>query len=334
MDMMMQAVVQQAPGGVETMEIGEWPRPALAPGKLLVRVMAAGVNRADLMQRAGLYPPPPGASPLLGLEVAGWVEEAADGSAFQPGDAVFGLVEGGGYAEYVQLDEALAIAKPDALSWIEAATLPEAWMTAWFNLVEKAGLQAGETALIHAGASGVGAAAIQLAALLGAQAIASAGSEEKLAFCRELGASRVFNYRDTPNFGELIKGWGGADMVLDPVGGGYLAQNLQALNPDGRLVNIGLLGGLKAELDFGRLLMKRISLIGSTLRPQPLTVKARLAAALRDTILPAILDGRLRAVVDSSYPWGQVQDAHQYMAESRNLGKVALTMFPTQAGEA
>ncbi|WP_233163942.1 NAD(P)H-quinone oxidoreductase [Chromobacterium sp. ASV23] len=331
---MMQAVVQHTPGGVETMAIGEWPRPQWAPGKLLVRVMAAGVNRADLMQREGRYPPPPGASPLMGLEVAGWVEEAADGSAFQPGDAVFGLVEGGGYAEYVLMEEALAIAKPDELSWVEAASLPEAWMTAWFNLVEKAQLQAGERVLVHAGASGVGAAAIQLANMLGATAFASAGSAQKLAFCREMGARQVFNYRETAAFGDLVKSWGGADVALDPVGASYLAENLQALNPDGRLVNIGLMGGLKAELDFGRLLMKRISLIGSTLRPQPLAVKARLAAALRERILPAILDGRLRAVVDSSYPWTQVADAHQYMAENRNLGKVVLTMFPTQAGEA
>ncbi|OHX18420.1 NAD(P)H-quinone oxidoreductase [Chromobacterium amazonense] len=332
--MMMQAVVQRTPGGVETMDIGEWPRPQLAAGKLLVRVMAAGVNRADLVQREGRYPPPPGASPLMGLEVAGWVEEAADGSAFQPGDAVFGLVEGGGYAEYVLMEEALAIAKPDELSWVEAASLPEAWMTAWFNLVEKAQLQAGERVLVHAGASGVGAAAIQLAGMLGAEAFASAGSEQKLAFCREMGARQAFNYRETAAFGDLVKSWGGADVALDPVGASYLAENLQALNPDGRLVNIGLMGGLKAELDFGRLLMKRLSLIGSTLRPQPLAVKARLAAALRERILPAILDGRLRAVVDSSYPWTQVADAHQYMAENRNLGKVVLTMFPAQAGEA
>ncbi|UTH73852.1 NAD(P)H-quinone oxidoreductase [Chromobacterium sp. IIBBL 290-4] len=330
--MTMQAVTQREPGGVDTMEIGEWQRPRLAPGKLLVRVMAAGVNRADLMQREGRYPPPPGASPLMGLEAAGWVEEAAEGSAFQPGDAVLGLVEGGGYAEYVLMDEVLAIAKPDELSWVEAASLPEAWMTAWFNLVEKAGVKSGDQVLIHAGASGVGAAAIRLAAMLGAQAFASAGSEEKLAFCRELGAARVFNYRDTPAFGELVKSWGGADAVLDPVGASYLAENLQALNPDGVLVNIGVMGGLKAELDFGRLLMKRISLVGSTLRPQPLQVKARLAAALRDRILPAILDGRIKIMVDSSYPWAQVADAHEYVAASRNLGKVVLTMFSPQVG--
>ncbi|OHX10738.1 NAD(P)H-quinone oxidoreductase [Chromobacterium sphagni] len=330
--MKMQAVAQQAPGGVETMELVERDRPQAVPGKLLVRVMAAGVNRADLMQREGRYAPPPGASPLMGLEVAGVVEEVAGESNFQPGDAVFGLLEGGGYAEYALMDEALAIVKPDPLSWVEAASLPEAWMTAWFNLAEKAGVRAGDNVLVHAGASGVGVAAIQVAGLLGAQAFASAGSADKLAFCRELGAAQVFNYRQAPAFGELVKSWGGADAVLDPVGASYLAENLQALNPDGRLVNIGLMGGLKAELDFGRLLMKRISVIGSTLRPQPLETKARLAAALRERILPGILDGRLRTVVDCSFPWSQVQDAHQYIADSRNLGKVVLTMFPLQAG--
>ncbi|OHX16558.1 NAD(P)H-quinone oxidoreductase, partial [Chromobacterium sphagni] len=273
--MKMQAVAQQAPGGVETMELVERDRPQAVPGKLLVRVMAAGVNRADLMQREGRYAPPPGASPLMGLEVAGVVEEVAGESNFQPGDAVFGLLEGGGYAEYALMDEALAIVKPDPLSWVEAASLPEAWMTAWFNLAEKAGVRAGDNVLVHAGASGVGVAAIQVAGLLGAQAFASAGSADKLAFCRELGAAQVFNYRQAPAFGELVKSWGGADAVLDPVGASYLAENLQALNPDGRLVNIGLMGGLKAELDFGRLLMKRISVIGSTLRPQPLETKAR-----------------------------------------------------------
>ncbi|AXE32911.1 NAD(P)H-quinone oxidoreductase [Chromobacterium phragmitis] len=327
----MLAVVQKAPGGAETMEMGEWDKPQAASGKLLVRVMAAGVNRADLMQREGRYPPPPGASPLMGLEVSGVVEAVVGDSAFQPGDAVFGLVEGGGYAEYVLMDEALAIAKPDGLSWVEAASLPEAWMTAWFNLVVKAGLKGGQRALIHAGASGVGVAAIQLARFLGAEAFASAGSAEKLAFCRELGASQTFNYHETPAFGERVREWGGADAVLDPVGASHLAENLQALNPDGKLVNIGLMGGLKAELDFGRLLMKRISLIGSTLRPQPLVVKSELAGALRDLILPALLEGKVRAVVDSSFPWTQVQDAHRYMADNRNLGKVVLTLFPMTA---
>jgi len=328
----MLAVVQSAPGGVDTLQLDEIAPPLRGAGQLLLRVMAAGINRADLAQRAGHYPPPPGASPILGLEVAGVVEEADADSCFRPGDAVFGLIGGGGYAEYALLDEALAIAKPDWLSWVEAASLPEAWMTAWFNLVEKAGLQAGETVLVHAGASGVGAAAIQLAGLLGAQAFASAGSEEKAAFCRQLGAAQAFNYRQTPGFGALVKDWGGADVVLDPVGASYLNDNLSALKPDGRLVNIGLLGGAKAELNLGALLMKRISLIGSTLRPQPLEVKARLARAVEARILPALEQGRLRLTLDSSYPVAQVADAHAYVEANRNLGKVVLTLFPVLAG--
>ncbi|MCS3804041.1 NADPH2:quinone reductase [Chromobacterium alkanivorans] len=328
----MLAVVQSAPGGVDTLQLDEIAPPLRGAGQLLLRVMAAGINRADLAQRAGHYPPPPGASPILGLEVAGVVEEADADSRFRPGDAVFGLIGGGGYAEYALLDEALAIAKPDWLSWVEAASLPEAWMTAWFNLVEKAGLQAGETVLVHAGASGVGAAAIQLAGLLGAQAFASAGSEEKAAFCRQLGAAQAFNYRQTPAFGALVKDWGGADVVLDPVGASYLNDNLSALKPDGRLVNIGLLGGAKAELNLGALLMKRISLIGSTLRPQPLEVKARLARAVEARILPALEQGRLRLTLDSSYPVAQVADAHAYVEANRNLGKVVLTLFPVLAG--
>ncbi|KMN31708.1 NAD(P)H-quinone oxidoreductase [Chromobacterium sp. LK1] len=328
----MLAVVQSAPGGVDTLSLDEIAPPARGGGQLLLRVMAAGINRADLAQRAGHYPPPPGASPILGLEVAGVVEEADADSRFRPGDAVFGLIGGGAYAEYALLDEALAIAKPDWLSWVEAASLPEAWMTAWFNLVEKAGLQAGETVLVHAGASGVGAAAIQLAGLLGAQAFASVGSEEKAAFCRELGATQVFNYRQTPAFGPMVKDWGGADVVLDPVGASYLGDNLAALKPDGRLVNIGLLGGAKAELNLGALLMKRITLIGSTLRPQPLEVKARLARALETRILPALEQGRLRLTLDSSYPLAQVGDAHAYVEANRNLGKVVLTLFPVLAG--
>nr|WP_176426024.1 NAD(P)H-quinone oxidoreductase [Chromobacterium sp. ASV5] len=328
----MQAVMQESYGGPEVLRLAECEQPSRRAGQLLVRVMASGVNRADLAQRAGSYPPPPGASPLLGLEVAGWVEEADADSRFQPGDAVFGLVEGGGYAEYALLEEALAIAKPDALSWVEAASLPEAWMTAWFNLVEKAGLAAGETALIHAGASGVGAAAIQLSGLLGARALATAGSEDKLAYCREMGAAAAFNYK-RQDFAAEVKALGGADVVLDPVGAAYLDANVSALRPDGRLVCIGLLGGARADFNLGALLMKRIAILGSTLRPQPLAVKGRLARALEETILPALLDGRLRLSVDCSFPLAQVEDAHRYVEENRNLGKVVLTQFPTLAGE-
>lgn len=302
--------------------------PQRQAGQLLVQVMAAGINRADIIQRDGHYPPPPGASTVLGLEVAGVVMEADANSRFQQGDAVFGLVAGGAYAEFALLDEALAIAKPNSLSWVEAASLPEAWMTAWLNLVQVGKVKAGDNVLIHAGASGVGGCAIQLARLLGAHPFASAGSADKLQFCREMGAEQVFNYKETPTFARMIKDWGGVDMILDPVGASYLAENIASLKQDGRLVNIGIMGGGKAELNLGLVLMKRLSIIGSTLRSQPLSAKAPLAQALADRILPAILDGSLKTTVDSCFPWQQVADAHAYMESNANLGKVVLTFIP------
>ena len=323
----MLAVVQSAFGGIDTLEVKEISAPTRGAGQLLLRVKAAGVNRADLAQRAGHYLPPPGVTTILGLEASGVVVEADTDSSFKPGDAVFGLVSGG-YAECALLDEELAIAKPDWLSWEEAASLPEAWMTAWFNLVEKACLQAGETVLVHAGASGVGAAAIQLAGLLDARVFASAGSEAKLAFCRKLGATQVFNYQDTPAFGALVKSWGGVDVVLDLVGGQYLNDNLLALQPDGRLVNIGLVGGRQAELNLAMLLMKRLVVIGSTLRPQPMEVKERLTRALEARILPALEQGKLHLTLDSTYPLMQVADAHGYLEARRNSGKVVLNLSP------
>lgn len=325
---MMQAILQSAPGGADTLYLGEVGRPQRQAGQLLVQVMAAGVNRADIVQREGHYPPPAGASPILGLEIAGVVMEADADSRFQPGDAVFGLVAGGAYAEYALLDEVLAIAKPDGMSWLEAASLPEAWMTAWLNLVQVGQLKAGSRVLIHAGASGVGACAIQLARMLGAHVFASAGSEAKLQFCREMGAEQAFNYKTTPAFASLVKEWGGVDMILDPVGAAYLAENLSSLKQDGRLVNIGLMGGGKSEINLGLLLMKRLSLIGSTLRSQPLAVKAPLARALADTIVPAILAGSLRTAVDSCFPWQLAAEAHAYMESNANLGKVVLAFFP------
>lgn len=324
----MQAILQDAPGGADTLYVGETAMPPRRVGQLLVQVMAAGVNRADIVQRDGHYPPPPGASSVLGLEVAGVVMEADADSRFQQGDAVFGLVAGGAYAEFALLDEVLAIAKPDSLSWAEAASLPEAWMTAWLNLVQVGKVKAGDNVLIHAGASGVGACAIQLAHLLGAQPFASAGSAEKLQFCHDMGAVQTFNYKTTPFFARLIKDWGGVDMILDPVGASYLAENIASLKQDGRLVNIGIMGGGKAELNLGLVLMKRLSIIGSTLRSQPLSAKAPLAQALADTILPAILADTLKTTIDSCFPWQQAADAHAYMESNANLGKVVLTFFP------
>ncbi len=328
--MSMQAVIQQAPGGVETLEVALIEKPQPQPGQLRVRVLAAGVNRADLVQREGHYPPPPGASPLLGLEVAGIVDEVNGPSRFQQGDAVFGLVAGGGYAEYALLDSAVAIPKPDWLSWVEAASLPEAWMTAWLNLVELAALQEGERALIHAGASGVGAAAIQLASLLGAEVVASAGSEEKRSYCRALGAMLTIDSRQS-GFAATLKSEGGVDVILDPVGAALFADNLASLRADGRLLLIGVMGGSKGEINLAQLLMKRLRVQGSTLRTQPLARRAQLAQALETQVLPALQSGRARVTLDSCYPLAAVAEAHQYLADNRNLGKVVLTLFPVTA---
>ncbi|GGY25368.1 NAD(P)H-quinone oxidoreductase [Paludibacterium paludis] len=322
----MKAVVQREAGGSETLRLARIDKPILQDGQLLVRVMAAGVNRADIVQREGRYPAPPGASAILGLEVAGVVEEVRGMSRFQPGDAVFGLVPGGGYAEYAVLDDELAIPKPDSLSWTEAASLPEAWMTAWFNIVEVGAFREGERVLIHAGASGVGAAAIQLVRLLGGESLVSVGSSVKLDFCRSLGASQGWLRQDQPVFAELVRQWGGADLVLDPVGGARLSENLRAMNMDGRLVLIGLMGGAESAIPLGLVLMKRLTVRGSTLRNQPLNVRGRLALALEEHVLPAIAAGSVEVTVDSVFPIEAVADAHDWMECNNNLGKVVLSM--------
>jgi NADPH2:quinone reductase len=322
----MKAVVQSKCGGVDTLRVDEIEKPIPHDGQLLVRVFAAGINRADIVQREGRYPAPPGASPILGLEVAGVVEEVRGHSHFRVGDAVLGLVPGGAYAEFVVLDSALAIAKPDDMSWVVAASLPEAWMTAWFNLVEIGAVHEGENILIHAGASGVGVAAIQLARVLGARAFASAGSPDKLEFCRELGALQVYDRNEQPEFSTLIRQWGGVDLILDPIAGKYLGENLASLNVDGRLIFIGIMGGSVASVNLGLVLAKRLSLRGSTLRNQPLDVKARLAHALEHTVLPALRAGVVSAPVDSVFPLERVDEAHAYIEANRNFGKVVLSV--------
>ncbi|QDQ25046.1 NAD(P)H-quinone oxidoreductase [Chitinimonas arctica] len=322
----MRAIVQTRPGSVDTLQWTEIERPTPGAGQLLVKIAAAGVNRADIVQREGRYPAPPGASPLLGLEVAGEVAAVGEGAdGFEVGEAVFGLVAGGGYAEYAVLEAACAVKRPDWLGVEQAASLPEAWMTAWLNLVQLGCLASGETALIHAGSSGVGAAAIQLAGLLGAEALTTVGSAHKADFCRALGAVAAIDYHHE-DFSVVAKAHGGVDLVLDCIGGDYLEGNLLSLKPDGRLVVIGLMGGARAELDLGRLLLKRLSVQGSTLRPQPLPVKAGLTAALRDVVLPAIAAGRAKVTLDKVYPMAEVAQAHRYMEENRNLGKLVLCL--------
>ncbi len=327
----MQAMIQTAPGNASTLQLGRIEMPTIGAGQLLIRSRAAGVNRADIVQREGRYPAPAGASPILGLETAGEVVAiGTEVTGFAPGDPVFGLVAGGAYAEYVLLDADLALRKPDALSWAEAASLPEAWMTAWFNLVEHGDLRAGQAVLIHAGASGVGSAAIQLARRLGATVFATAGSEAKCAHCRELGADLAIDYT-RQDFAGAVKAAGGVDLILDCIGADYLDRNLAALRPDGRLINIGLMGGSSASLNLGLVLVKRLRLQGSTLRSQPLPVKTRLTAALREQILPGILSGELRLTLDRTFDWTAAAAAHTHLEANRNLGKVVLTFPPAVA---
>lgn len=319
----MLAILQHQPGNADTLFLGKAAEPVPGENDLLVAVRAVGVNRADIQQREGHYPPPPGASALLGLEIAGEVMHAPSGSTFHRGDAVFGLISGGGYAERALLPQHCALRKPDWMSWAQAVSLPEAWMTAWYNLIDHAAIQRGETILIHAGASGVGAAAIQLAKHIGARVIASAGNEDKLEFCRRLGADLAYNYHTQLDATAWLRKQGGIDVILDPTGAGHFEQNILVLRPDGRLVCIGLLGGTHASLDLGRLLMKRLSIIGSTLRSQPAVVKMRLAQALQD-LIPAFDSGDLCITLDRVFDWRDVAAAHHYMEANRNSGKIVL----------
>ena len=320
----MRAIVHQAPCSAGDLSLQDVPMPSITPTQLLVKVAATGVNRADIVQRQGRYPAPAGASPLLGLEIAGEVIAVGDAvTDFAIGDAVLGLIGGGGYAEYAVLDTACAIHKPAELSWQEAASLPEAWMTAWLNLCELGQLQAGETVLIHAGASGVGSAAIQLAKWRGAKVITTVGNAEKAAWCRELGADIAIVYSEQ-DFASVVREQGRVALILDCIGGSYLQRNLQCLATDGRLIVIGVMGGAKAELDLAMLLVKRIRLLGSTLRSQGLPQKQQLTQALREHILPAILRGALRPTIDCCFALADAAAAHRYLEENRNLGKVLL----------
>lgn len=322
----MKAVVQSCLGAADTLSLGDMPIPEPGPGQLRLRVRAAGVNRADVMQREGHYPPPPGASAILGLEVAGEIDAIGAGvTGFVPGERIAALVSGGGYAEFALVSASLAMRLPAGMGFVEAASLPEAWMTAWLNLRELGDLHVGQRVLIHAGASGVGAAAIQLARLSGATVLTTAGSDEKCAFCESLGASLAINYRTTDVAG-AVRAAGKVDLILDPVGGATLGPNLACLNQDGKLVLIAFMAGRSTELDLGQLLMKRLTVIGSTLRNRDPVTKARLAARVQDTVIPAIVAGDVRATVDRTFPLAEVAAAHRYLESNQNRGKVVLTV--------
>ncbi|QLG89878.1 NAD(P)H-quinone oxidoreductase [Chitinibacter bivalviorum] len=312
--------------------LGDAPIPTPAAGQLLVKVAAAGLNRADLVQASGKYPPPPGESEILGLEIAGEVLALGEGvSDFRVGDRVFGLVAGGAYAEYCLLEQSLSCLLIDTLSNVAAASLPEAWLTVWLNLIELGALRLDGSSnerrvLIHAGASGVGAAAIQLAKACGAWVAITTSSVEKQAFCRELGADLVIDYR-RQDFAAEVKAAGGADLILDTIGGAYLAGNQRCLNQDGQMIVIGLLGGVEAQLNLGLLLVKRQRITGSTLRSLPLGRKAQLTQALREYVLPRISSGEFRVTLDRTFAFSEAAAAHEYLAQNHNIGKVVLQTF-------
>ncbi len=326
----MKAVVVRQPGGPEQLAIGEAPTPVPAAGELLVRVHAAALNRADILQRQGNYPPPPGASEILGLDMAGVVEAAGPGCRIhRSGDRVCGLLPGGGYAQYAVLPEALAIPIPEGWSFEQAAAVPEVFLTAFQTLFWIGRLEAGERALIHAGASGVGTAAIQLAREAGAKVLATAGSEEKCTACRALGAVVAVNYRQGPFAERVLEATAGegVDLILDFVAAPYFAQNLSILRTDGRLVLISTLGGgTVRELKLGNLIARRLQVTGTTLRGRSVDYKARLTRDFKGFALERFARGALKPVVDRCFPWEQVADAHRHMEANQNTGKIVLSI--------
>lgn len=323
----MQAVLIESFGGPEHLYIGEWPKPHPGPHEILVKVEATALNRADLLQRQGKYPPPEGESPVMGLEIAGVVESIGQGvTHWKPGDAVCGLLAGGGYAEYAAIHEDLALPIPQGLSSTEAAGIPEVFLTAFQALRWLAQLQEGERLLVHAGASGVGTAAIQLARCMGAHVIVTA-SGAKHPICKELGAEHAIDYKDF-DFEEDVLEYThgkGVDVVLDFIGGPYFQQNLNVLAYEGRLVMLAFLGGVHTgQLNLGPVLRKRLQVMGSTLRARSLDYKIKLSQGLRRYAWPLFEAGKLHPVIDSVFDWKDVSKAHQYMEENRNQGKVIL----------
>jgi putative PIG3 family NAD(P)H quinone oxidoreductase len=302
---------------------------ACGPEEVLVAVKASAVNRADLSQARGAYPPPPGVTDILGLEMAGEIVEMGDKvRGWRIGDRVCALLAGGGYAERAAVHQDMLIRVPDDWTFAQAAAIPEVWLTAFVNLFIEGGLQAGETVLIHAGGSGVGTAAIQLAREAGATSFTTAGAESKLETCRELGAALAVNYKEE-DFLERVKevtDGEGVDLILDPVGANYLEQNLMALKPNGRLVQIGLLSGAKAEMNLGLILGKSLKVIGSRLRPRSLEEKISITSQFQSRFWSLMESGTIKPVIDTVFPMPEAQAAHQFVRENRNTGKVILSL--------
>ncbi|RZS81551.1 NAD(P)H-quinone oxidoreductase [Pigmentiphaga kullae] len=317
------------PGGPEVLQAAERPTPVPGAGEVLIQVAAAGVNRPDVAQRRGTYPPPPGASDLPGLEVAGTVAALGEGaSGFAVGDAVCALVNGGGYAEYCTVPATQCLPVPKGLSMVEAAGLPETYFTVWSNVFMRGRLSGQESLLVHGGASGIGTTAVQLAKALGHRVYATVGNDERVAAVEKLGATAGINYR-TQDFVQEIKrltDGRGVDVILDMVAGDYVARDIHCLAEDGRIVLIALLGGAKGEIDFARVLSRRLTITGSTLRPRSAQFKGEVAAALRRNVWPLFESGRLKPVVYATFPLREADKAHAMMESGEHVGKIVLTV--------
>lgn len=326
---MMTAMAITGKGGPEVLQATTLAVPRPGDGEVLIKVHAAGLNRPDVLQRKGLYPAPKGHSELPGLEVAGTVAALGkNAERFKIGDSVMALVNGGGYAQYCLADERATIAKPAALSFQDAAAIPETFFTVWHNVFERGGLQPGESFLVHGGTSGIGVTAIQLAKAFGSKVYATAGSAEKCDACIKLGADRAINYT-TEDFAEIIKaetGGKGVDVILDMVGGDYIERNIKSLADDGRMVNIAYQKGSSATIDFMRVMLKRLTITGSTLRIRSAEVKGRIARAIESKVLPLVAEGQIKIPVDSTFELQDAAAAHSRMESSQHIGKIVLTI--------
>ncbi|MBC8049494.1 MAG: NAD(P)H-quinone oxidoreductase [Chitinophagales bacterium] len=325
----MTAIVAAEPGGPETLVLGDAPTPTPAMSEVIIKVVAAGVNRPDILQRQGLYPAPKGASPILGLEAAGVVVAVGDGvKRYRVGDQVCALLSGGGYAEYCAADEGSVLPIPHGLTAIEAASLPETFFTVAHNVFDRGGLKGGQSFLVHGGASGIGVTAIQLAKAFGARVFTTAGSDEKCAFCMSLGAEKAINY-NREEFAEVLRDATngiGVNVILDMVGGDYIDRNIRVCAEDGRIVQIAFLRGSKANVDFMRLMLKRITLTGSTLRARPASIKADIAKYLDANVWPLLASGAVKPVIDSTFPLADAAAAHARMESNDHIGKIVLTI--------
>ena len=321
----MRAIVATEPGGPEVLQLREIPDAVAGPGEMLVRVAATAVNRADLLQRMGFYPPPPGAPDTIGLECSGTVEALGEGvTGWSVGDEVCALLAGGGYAELVAVPVGQVMPVPAGVSLGEAAALPEVACTVWSNVFMEAGLQPDDRFLVHGGSGGIGTFAIQLASALGAKVYATAGSAEKVRACQELGADVAINYH-VEDFVAVLRADGGADVILDNMGAVYLGRNVEALGYDGRLVIIGMQGGIRGELDIARLMRQRGSVIAATLRARPLDQKSTICAEVVEHVWPLVADGQVRPVVHTMLPLADAAAAHALMESSDHIGKILLT---------